>query len=505
MESLTAAASIEGGGGREGGGGDSMRSFELVYVKRDDRAGTRGKLLMLTGSITLLAAFVLLASSKTNHQPTSLDVKRISPRTKLATSTIKKVPIPSKLAISSPHERSMIQTRLTPGKFHTLGLKQKGPTVGENALKHLRQDVKLQHVISASTNKRHRSILAATKRISLKFPKSRQILDDMSPEALSVNQTNETFSAKNADDYNEDRSKESVFSQIFRTPLTYHLVRTVDHYLPDTLVPNSPPVKEQAQDGPHTILGQPEIVFDDDKDVIIKETKNEEPIPLSERDPDYYPGGEFKDVTRRVNSTKDTPLSGRLHDDDEEVPQGAPVDMNLSYVGERNFEGFADDVNEEIPQVKVKVHPADHTGPEFDAGGWLNDMLRKPDAVGDPLERDRLINIPPTKMVEAQEPNSNVPLELGDSVVDASEANDDPALQDLGIPYSKEEVSKPQGEENYKYGLLADFQDRDVKVQPIVAASQAVAQVWEREEEEASEKSKIEGSKIETKPVEIAD
>eukprot|EP00960_Hanusia_phi_P054564 762704-Hanusia_phi.AAC.3 len=180
--------------------------------------------------------------------------------------------------------------------------------------------------------------------------------------------------------------------------------------------------------------------------------------------------------------------SGLIEDSSKGVLKGLQV-------GERNFEGFADDVNEEIPQVKVKVHPADHTGPEFDAGGWLNDMLRKPDAVGDPLERDRLINIPPTKMVEAQEPNSNVPLELGDSVVDASEANDDPALQDLGIPYSKEEVSKPQGEENYKYGLLADFQDRDVKVQPIVAASQAVAQVWEREEEEASEKSKIEGTR----------
>eukprot|EP00960_Hanusia_phi_P054565 762704-Hanusia_phi.AAC.4 len=365
MESLTAAASIEGGGGREGGGGDSMRSFELVYVKVrsalvcnlcfspcdgtrcpdtiPSETGTRGKLLMLTGSITLLAAFVLLASSKTNHQPTSLDVKRISPRTKLATSTIKKVPIPSKLAISSPHERSMIQTRLTPGKFHTLGLKQKGPTVGENALKHLRQDVKLQHVISASTNKRHRSILAATKRISLKFPKTRQILDDMSPEALSVNQTNETFSAKNADDYNEDRSKESVFSQIFRTPLTYHLVRTVDHYLPDTLVPNSPPSRlrmdltqfwgSQRLCLMMTRRGKDEkwLVSDwTSQDVIIKETKNEEPIPLSEvrarfssksfcnnrfttcvcqRDPDYYPGGEFKVSGEGVSRYKSSNLS----------------------------------------------------------------------------------------------------------------------------------------------------------------------------------------------------
>lgn len=204
-----------------------------------------------------------------------------------------------------------------------------------------------------------------------------------------------------------------------------------------------------------------------------------------------------------------------------EVQQGPPVEMNLSYVsqqtvgrvepltreqvGERNFEGFADDVNEEIPQVAVKVHPADHTGAEFDAGGWLNDMLRKPEAVGDPLERDRLITIPPTEVVEAKEPDPNVPLELGDSVVAASEANDDPALQDLGIPYSKEEVSKPQGEDNYKYGLLADFQDRDVKLQPIVAASQAVAESWETKEEEANERSKVEGSKVETKPVEVAD
>ena len=112
-------------------------------------------------------------------------------------------------------EKDSIGTHLAQAQKQVRALKEKMPKIAKRDLwKRLSQDMKSPHAVALSTIKSHHSILAATKRVGLKFPKSQQILDDIPPEYLSVNQTNETFSAVSADDYNEDRSKESVFSQV---------------------------------------------------------------------------------------------------------------------------------------------------------------------------------------------------------------------------------------------------------------------------------------------------
>ena len=249
-------------------------------------------------------------------------------------------------------------------------------------------------------------------------------------------------------------NRDSIWDQLLRIPLTEHVKRTIAYHTQDRVRPMGPGVVAAASPKPHTLH-----VFDDDRDIIDSSAVDpapQGPLPLSERDPDYYPGGNFVDEIKNVTDPEEG-FQGGFGDVMVKLP--APVTGEVSRVGERNFQGFADDVNQDLGAER-RVHPRAHSGDEFDAGGALADVVRRPETVVHPMDDDRFVSVP-APVAGRPRPQPKAALELGDDDVPLAKAElpeDDAALKVLGLGDSPSEVRSPvKAEVQYRYGLMFRF------------------------------------------------
>ena len=107
-----------------------------------------------------------------------------------------------------------------------------------------------------------------------------------------------------------------------------------------------------------------------------------------------------------------------------------------------------------------RVHPRAHSGDEFDAGGALADVVRRPETVVHPMDDDRFVSVP-APVAGRPRPQPKAALELGDDDVPLAKAElpeDDAALKVLGLGDSPSEVRSPvKAEVQYRYGLMFRF------------------------------------------------
>lgn len=314
-----------------------------------------------------------------------------------------------------------------------------------------------------------------------------------------TNSTNATDTGDDDDDYDQDRKKDSIWDQLLRIPLTEHVVRTIAYHTPDQMVPILPTATKAAVEKPHKVR-----IFDDDKDLDDSAelaVPSETPPPITERDPDYYPGGDFVDDTRNATAEEEGFQGGF---DDTLVTIPPPVSASINPVGEHNFADFADDDNVDASENATNVHPRAHLGEEFDAAGNLADVLRSPSTQVDPMEKDRFVQVLDT-VIENAKPQKESPLDFGDSDVPietASLPEDAAELKDLGLPASESPVLDPTAaEHDYKFGLMSSFQDRNVDVQPVLDGAVRLAAKWARNEEDLADKMFIEGVDTATEPL----
>jgi hypothetical protein len=335
------------------------------------------------------------------------------------------------------------------------------------------------------------------------FPPSVVELDSNASNA--TNATNSSCSPWNwfcadEDDYDQDRSADSIWDQLLRVPFTEHVFRTIAYDTQDVMKKVKPLALQHAVEKPHKLH-----VFDDDKDIIdsaVVDPEPENPPPLSERDPDYDVG-DFTDATR--NATDDTEEGFQGGFDDEATAIPPPVPGSISKVGERNFKGFADDVNVDATANATAVHPRAHMGDEFDAGGEMADVLRRPGTLVDPFDKDRFVKVLPTVVESAKPQKEGIPLEFGDkdaTMAQASLPEDAAAMRDVGLDTGESKVRDPRKAEfDYKFGLMSSFQDRNVDVKPVLDGAASLAAEWAQEEERLAEQIAIEGQDMVTEPL----
>eukprot|EP00277_Geminigera_cryophila_P035520 CAMPEP_0173100552 /NCGR_PEP_ID=MMETSP1102-20130122/36274_1 /TAXON_ID=49646 /ORGANISM="Geminigera sp., Strain Caron Lab Isolate" /LENGTH=409 /DNA_ID=CAMNT_0013994021 /DNA_START=15 /DNA_END=1244 /DNA_ORIENTATION=+ len=311
--------------------------------------------------------------------------------------------------------------------------------------------------------------------------------------------SNSSNNGEDDDDYDQDRTQDSVWNQLLRIPLTDDVVRTVAYNTPDIMVSVLPPAIKKADENPHKVE-----VFDDDNDIDDSAElapPSEVPPPLAERDPDYYPGGDFVDDTRNATAEEEG-FQGGFEDSLITIP--ASVSACLNTVGERNFAEFADDDNVDNTANVTNVHPRAHIGEEFDAGGDLADVLRQPGTHVDPIEKDRFVKLPPP-IIEHATPQKESPLDFGDSDVPISEASlpvADSTFQGFGLETGASQKTNPRlAEHDYRFGLMSSFQDRNADVQPLLDGAVRLAAKWAQKENLLADQMFIEGTQTFTEPL----
>jgi len=321
----------------------------------------------------------------------------------------------------------------------------------------------------------------------------------------TTNATNSSCSSWNwfcedEDDYDQDRTQDSIWDQLLRVPFTEHVFRTIAYHTQDVMKPVKPLALQHAVEKPHKLH-----VFDDDKDIIdsaVVDPEPENPPPLSDRDPDYDVG-DFFDETRNATDDTEEGFQGGFDDTATEIPPAVPG--AVSEVGERNFKGFADDVNVDATANATAVHPRAHMGDEFDAGGEMSDVLRRPETLQDPFDKDRFVKVLPTVIESAKPQKEGIPLEFGDKDVSMEQAQlpeDAAAMRDVGLETAESKVTDPRKTEfDYKFGLMSSFQDRNVDVKPVLDGAASLAAEWAKEEDKIADAIAVEGQEMLTEPL----
>jgi len=327
------------------------------------------------------------------------------------------------------------------------------------------------------------------------FPPVHILASGNSSDANSTSSNN----GEDDDDYDQDRTQDSIWNQLLRIPLTDDVVRTIAYNTPDIMEPVLPTATKKADEKPHKVQ-----IFDDDKDIDDSAElapPSEVPPPLAERDPDYYPGGDFVDDTRNATAEEEG-FQGGFEDSLITIP--APVSASINTVGERNFADFADDDNVDATANVTKVHPRAHMGEEFDAGGDLADVLRQPGTHVDPIDKDRFVKME-MPIIEQATPQKESPLDFGDSDVPIAEASlpvDDSAFKEFGLETGESQVTDPSlAEHDYRFGLMSSFQDRNADVQPLLDGAVRLAAKWAQKEDLLADQMFIEGTQTFTEPL----
>ena len=145
----------------------------------------------------------------------------------------------------------------------------------------------------------------------------------------------------------------------------------------------------------------------------------------------------------------------------------------------------------------------------------MEDRLRDPGAVEDPIERDVYVTVLPDAPAAARPTaaaaDDDTDLDFVDAVVPASIAStpgDDSLLRGLGLPAAVDRSTAPQGEIGLRYGLMAGFPDRDVDETVVEAGAAAVAARYDaalRARDAATRSSDYPGQPAGTVPLEEDD